>query len=147
MAKPFSIFEVSYEVCNKVGGIYSLLKSKAPYMVREYGSEYLAVGPYMPDSAAAEFQEKDTPEDVAPVVDELLSKGIKCHCGVWLTEGRRNALLLDYSGYFHEANAIKKRLWEFAKVDSLYADSWFVDPLVWSTAVGFLLDRILNRRD
>ncbi|MFH1126468.1 MAG: glycosyltransferase [Candidatus Altiarchaeota archaeon] len=143
MAETFLI-EVSYEVCNKVGGIYSLLKSKAPYITREYGRNYLAIGPYFHDKAVVEFDEQDPPERLVNTIEELVASGIKCHYGRWLIDGTPNAILVDHTGYFKELDYIKKSLWEFAKVDSLFADNWFNDPVVWSTAVGVLLDRMLT---
>ncbi|MFH0860280.1 MAG: glycogen/starch synthase [Candidatus Altiarchaeota archaeon] len=146
MVKPNLLFEVSYEVCNKVGGIYALLRSKAPYVLREYGDDYVMVGPYVQNNAAVEFEEQMTPEELSDVVDDLLKLGIKCHYGRWQMDGKPKAILVDHSGYMHEADDIKAGLWEYAQVDSLNADNWFTDPLVWSTTVGMLLERIVKKR-
>jgi len=146
MTKNFLI-EVSYEVCNKVGGIYTLLQSKTPYVMQEYARNYVLVGPYVHSKAVIDFEEQDLPDELIGVIDGLLAENIKCHYGRWLIEGTPNAILVDYSGYAGEADAIKKRLWEFAGVDSLFADAWFNDPLVWSTAAGILIDRMFKAKD
>ena len=39
------VIEVGWEVCNRVGGIYTVLRTKAPQMVAEYGDRYVMVGP------------------------------------------------------------------------------------------------------
>ena len=61
MTKADVVFEVSFEVCNKVGGIYNVIKSKAAQMMKKY-KNYYAIGPYYPDKAA-----KETINEVCPV--------------------------------------------------------------------------------
>ncbi len=139
------LFEVSYEVCNKVGGIYAVLTSKSSYVGEKYGDNYFFVGPYFPEQAAIEFEEQAAPDEIAGVIDELVKEGIKCHYGKWVIDGKFNTLLIDYSGYFHQTDNIKKMMWEFAQVDSLYADSWFNDPIVWSTAAAVVMERIIKK--
>ncbi|MCC7409628.1 MAG: hypothetical protein IT442_16305, partial [Phycisphaeraceae bacterium] len=39
------LVEVSWEVCNQLGGIYQVLRSKAPSMVNRWGNRYCMVGP------------------------------------------------------------------------------------------------------
>ena len=56
------LFEVSWEVCNKVGGIYTVIKTKVPQMQRRYGSSYILVGPYFHDRVKGEFEETIPPE-------------------------------------------------------------------------------------
>ena len=54
------LFEISWEVCNKVGGIYTVLKSKAREAIREFGDEhYLSIGPLL--VANPEFQPEEDP--------------------------------------------------------------------------------------
>ena len=52
------LFEVSWEVCNKVGGIYTVVMSKAAKMVEAYGENYFMVGPYFASKATGHFQEE-----------------------------------------------------------------------------------------
>ena len=49
------LFEVAWEVCNQVGGIYTVIRSKVPQMTLQWGSDYCAVGPYTPNNT--EFEE------------------------------------------------------------------------------------------
>jgi glycogen(starch) synthase len=144
MTKPGFLVEVSYEVCNQVGGIYTLLASKAPHMAGEYGKNYLLIGPYVHEKAVLEFEEQNPPAQLAGVIDGMMQYGVKCHYGRWLIDGSPNAVLVDYSGYYRNADDIKKGLWEFAGVDSLFSDSWYTDPLVWSTASGLLIEKLVG---
>ena len=73
-------FEVSWEVCNKVGGIYTVVKSKAAKMVEFYGLDYFMIGPYFPSaSIPADFHEEVPLEFCKTSFDELKKYGIICH--------------------------------------------------------------------
>jgi glycogen synthase len=138
------VFEVSYEVCNKVGGIYTVIKSKAARMVEEYGEGYYAVGFYQPSQARLEFDEAVPPAGVAKAFKRLESEGIKCHFGVWLTAGRPKVILVDVRGYTASINDLKKHLWENYQIDSIRSDAWFNDPMLWSTATGRLIEELIK---
>ena len=139
-------FEVSWEVCNKVGGIYTVITSKILPMLKYY-SNYYAIGPYFPGKNISDkFQEKEIPDFIKEIFENLHKIGITCHFGVWLTEGEPNTILVDYSNYQHNLNNIKKENWDNYKIDSL--DTQFHDydePILWSTCVGMLLEQIKNK--
>ena len=44
---PYTLFEVSWEVCNKVGGIHTVVSTKAKSLVERFGDDYVAVGPWV----------------------------------------------------------------------------------------------------
>ena len=50
------LVEVAWETCNQVGGIYTVIRTKVPSMVEKWGEDYLLLGPYFPQTAAAEFE-------------------------------------------------------------------------------------------
>ncbi len=142
-AKAEFFFEVSWEVCNKVGGIYTVVKSKILPMKKFYGDKYFAIGPYFMDKAAGQFQELLPPTQLKNIFEKLKSEGIYCHFGTWLVPGDPKTILIDYSEFSKNTNDIKKKLWEEYKIDSLnteYHD--FDEPVVWSFAVGRLLEEI-----
>jgi len=138
------VFETSFEVCNKVGGIYTVIRSKAAQMVGQYGEGYCAVGYYEPAQARLEFDENTPPAGLAKAFKRLEAEGIRCHFGVWLIPGRPNAILVDAKNYAVDPNDIKKRLWEDYNIDSIKSDAWFNDPMVWSTAIGRLLEELIK---
>ncbi|MCX6695451.1 MAG: glycogen/starch synthase [Candidatus Altiarchaeota archaeon] len=143
---PDFVFEVSYEVCNKVGGIYAVLKSKAAYMTSRYGDGYYAIGYYDPAKARVDFDEEKAPEDVTEIFKKLESEGIRCYYGRWLISGRPRTILVDSINYSRKINEIKTRLWEDYKVDSINSDQWFNDPVLWSHAVGILIEELAKTK-
>ena len=143
MNKGNCLFEVSWEVCNKVGGINTVIKSKAPHLVKQYKDNYCLIGPYFPEKTVIEFQEKIPPDKLHNIFESLHRKGIVCHYGKWLIEGEPNTILVDYTGYIHKNNEVKAKLWERYKIDSLgtyFHD--FDEPILWGYTVGKLLEEI-----
>lgn len=135
-------FEVSYEVANKVGGIYAVIASKSEQMIKYYGKNYYTIGYYNPEKAGVDFEEKD-PAEFKKTFAKLEKMGIKCYYGIWASaRGRPNCILINVDGYKHRINDIKGELWFKYKIDSLHSDSWFGDPVAWSYAAGILLEQL-----
>ncbi|MBU0980315.1 MAG: glycogen/starch synthase [Nanoarchaeota archaeon] len=141
--KPKHVFECSWEVCNKVGGIFTVVKSKAALMVEHYGDGYFMVGPYFADKVHGEFMEEVPSPVFKAVFEELAKEGIMCHFGKWLVEGEPKIILIDFTNFTYEANAIKARLWQEFRIDSMGTQFHdFDEPIIWSTAVGKLLEKL-----
>lgn len=89
------LFEVGWEVANKSGGIYTVLRSKVPVTVEEYGERYCLIGPYMANAAAVEFEELAPPKPFGEAVKKMQSQGVVLHFGRWLVPGNPYALLFE----------------------------------------------------
>jgi glycogen synthase len=139
------LFEVSWEVCNKVGGINTVIKSKIPQTVSRYGDKYCLVGPYFHDKVKGEFEELVLPEEYREGSEALKGIGIVPHYGKWLTEGSPNTLLLDFQPFFERKDEVKKKLWDMYKIDSLNSSNEFDEPAVWGWAVGIIIESFFNR--
>lgn len=142
------LFEVSWEVCNKVGGIYTVVKSKIRPTSKYYGQDYYVIGPHFVDKATGEFQEMIPPVGIRDVFSKLKDRGIICYYGAWLVPGEPQTILVDFTGYAKNANEIKKELWDKYRIDSLgtqYHD--FDEPVVWAYTVGILLEEIAKLSD
>ncbi len=140
------IFEVSFEVANKVGGIYRVLESKASEMVNYYGDNYFLIGPYFPEKARGEFKDEIPDKKMKDIFSALEQEGIKCHLGRWMVKGKPRAILVDFQDYLKDTDYIKGELWEKHGIDSLNSDSTFDHPVVWSYAVGKLIERLSEGR-
>src|SRR3989344_6663694 len=136
MANNYFLIESSWEVCNKVGGIYTVITSKAPHMVKQCGEDFLFVGPYFEDKARSELQEEKPKGAIAKAIKVLQEQGLQAHYGTWLTEAEPKAVLIDFSPWRNRADDIKKTLWEKFGVDSLGAPDDFNEPIVWAWAVA-----------
>jgi glycogen(starch) synthase len=133
------LFEASWEVCNKVGGIYTVLMSKAEKMIENYPN-YYPVGPFFPGKAVPEFIEKQAPKELKNVFDVMSSRGIECHFGKWLVKGEPDAILIFPRHLYDVTGDLLSGLWNDFRVDSYGSGSDYTDPVVWSTAVGMFLE-------
>ncbi len=143
MQKPDFIFEVSWEAVNKVGGINTVIASKAREMVKNYGSNYFLIGPYFKDKIIGQFEEIQAPEYFATIFTNIEKKGVKAHFGKWLIEGEPLVILLEFDALMPYLDSIKKELWDFYQVDSLGAGTDFNDPIVWGFGVGKFLEEFI----
>lgn len=142
------LFEASWEVCNKVGGIYTVIMSKAALINEKYKG-YFLVGPYFEDKAKEVFVEQETPAELRRVFDELTKEGILCHFGVWQIKGEPKVILIDFQGFAHRKNELKGFYWNDYKIDSIKSGWEFEEPMMWSTAVGKLIEKycLYNNKD
>lgn len=143
-AKADFLFEVSSEVCNKVGGIYTVVVSKVELM-QKYYPNYFLVGPYYKDKADIEFKEEAAPDYLQRAFDSIKSKGIICHYGKWMVAGNPNVILVDYFEFYNTSkNDVKRDLWEWYRIET-HSIGDFETLLMWSSAVGRVLEAIENQ--
>jgi len=138
------LLEVSWEVCNKVGGIYTVISSKASQCSRIYGDNYFLIGPYFLEKAKGEFEESSPPEYLKGIFESLRSQGLSLHFGKWLLESEPKTILIDFQKLWPKVNDIKGELWKNYQIDSLNAPRDFDEPIVWATAVGMFIDEFVR---
>ncbi len=138
------LFELSWEVCNKVGGIYTVVMSKASLMKKNF-KNYILVGPYFPEKAKFDFEESEAPLEIQSSFDEVSKEGIKCYYGKWKIKGEPFTILIDFKEFLDKKNDIKKELWETYQIDSLKAGWDFEEPMIWSYAAGKVIEKISSR--
>lgn len=110
--EPTVLFEVAWEVCWQLGGIYTVLRSKVNAMLDRWGDRYFLIGPYNPATAAVEFEEQPTEGFIRQTLDRLRNQGIPCHFGRWLIPGRPRVILLDHRARFYRSGEDKYLLWQ-----------------------------------
>jgi len=102
MACKAYLFEISHEVARKSGGIYTVLSSKALVTVKEWGDRYALIGPYIPASAALEFDPLPPTKFAGELISTLKQKhGIIVHFGRWLVKGYPRCFLIDPKSSAH----------------------------------------------
>lgn len=146
MPKPNSVVEVSWEVANKVGGIYTVVSGKAQELVEHY-EEYLCIGPLFAENRNFEFREQAAPAHIRNIIHELRDVGIQCVYGKWTVRGEPCAVLIDARQAHFDLDSIKGMLYEDFGIDSLRAAGDFDEPLRWAWAVGMFIERLQSSRD
>lgn len=88
--------EVAWEVCNQVGGIYTVIRSKAPAMMQSWGGHYCMIGPYLNKSIQAELEPLDDTADIFGLAAaSLRKKGFDVIYAEWLITGKPRVVLLN----------------------------------------------------
>ena len=137
------LFEISWEVCNKVGGIYTVVTSKLNSIMKHY-ENYILIGPYTNESIN-NLEVEEVPYNFIDAKHELEKMGIKIHYGTWNIPQRPKVILVEYLNYSSNINNIKGELWEKYSIDSLGSD-WndFDNPILWSWSCGIVIDKLMN---
>ncbi|MEI9917301.1 MAG: glycosyltransferase [Bacteroidota bacterium] len=132
---PELLIESAWEVCNQVGGIYTVIRSKAPCIMETYTGHYCMVGPYVNKGIQAELEIIDPPSDVFGLAAANLRKrGYDVVDAVWLITGKPRVVLLNPNVVEEKAlNVVKYLLW---KNHSIAIPSSTENPLV-SQVVAF----------
>ncbi len=140
-AKADLCIEVSWEACNKVGGIYTVVKSKVERMLENY-EDYLLIGPYFQDKAKFEVQPKAPPDYLRDIFDDLAKEGIICYFGKWITKGEPSVILIDFHNIIKEKDRLKGDLYRDYGIDSIASHWDFEEPMLWSYAAAKLITKI-----
>lgn len=135
--KPDYIFEVSWEVCNLVGGIYTVLSTKAKTLQKSCKDRVIFVGPDV-------WKEKSSPYFIE---DDNVTKGwlqqvalpydLKVRTGRWDIPGKPIVILVDFTPLLNHKNELYKLMWELYGVDSMpaYGDYDEASAFAWASAL------------
>lgn len=141
---PDYIFESSWEVCNKVGGIYAVLSTRANTLQKKFKDRIIFIGPDC-------WQDKTCPyfkEDLSLFQDwrnEAEKEGLKIRTGRWIIPGNPIAILVDFNKYYKDKNTIYTQLWEDFKVDSLHAYGDYDEASMFSYAAAKVVESFYNK--
>ncbi len=144
MMLPDYIFEASWEVCNKVGGIYTVLSTRAKTLQEQFADHIIFIGPDC-------WTKKECPYFIADDTlfegwkDEALKDGLKFRIGRWDVPGKPVAILVDFQPYFEKKNNIYTWLWENYKVDSLHAYGDYDEASMFSYAAALVVESFYKK--
>ncbi len=138
------LVEVAWETCNQVGGIYTVIRTKVPAMVEKWEQDYLLLGPYFTQTAAAEFEplaiDLETP--VGRAVDWMRAQGMEVHYGNWLITGKPKIVLFDLASLMNEVDIIKGRIWENHKISTLGVEELVNQTIVFGELIRLFLSQL-----
>ncbi|EDO43220.1 predicted protein [Nematostella vectensis] len=145
---PYFTFEVSWEVANKVGGIYTVIRSKAATSVDIHGDNYCMMGIY--NKAQCNMEVEMTEPDMKAMKGALKcmrNKGVQVHFGRWLIEGYPKVVLFDIGSVYHKLNKWKADLWENCHIGLPDGDTEANDSLVLGCLVAQFISEFRSRFD
>lgn len=139
------IFEVAWEVCCQAGGIYTVLRSKAPAAVRRWGDSYWLMGPYREPGVKIEFEPIAPTGVVKEAIDEVANEGMVIHAGRWLVTGRPQVLLVDLDSIAGSIGQMKYFFWKDHGIGVPDSD-WEVNGIIGLGYVTAAFLSALHRR-
>lgn len=143
---PDYLFEVSWEVCNKVGGIHTVVATKAPTLAKTYKGVYITIGPdlWRASGNNPEFIEQESV--LTPWAQEALQDGVCVRVGRWNIPTSPLVILVDFSPLFARKDEILAKLWEHYGLDSLQGQWDYIEPLLFGYAAGQAIESFVCRR-
>jgi hypothetical protein len=137
---PDYIFESSWEVCNKVGGIYTVLSTRANTLQKTHKDRLFFIGPdFWKDKENPLFTEE---ENLCAAWKEHAGKanGLHVRVGRWNIPGNPIVILVDFFPFFEHKNEIYGKMWENFRVDSLHAYGDYDEASMFSYAAGKVVE-------
>ena len=141
---PEYLFERSWEVCNKVGGIYTVLSTKAHTLQQMFNDKVVFIGPDVWGPANA----PDFIEDDALFADwkkhARTTDKLKMKVGRWNVPGTPPVVLIDFKPFFSDRDAFFYSMWENFRVDSMHAYGDYDESCIFAYAVGKVIESFYN---
>ena len=137
---PDYLFEVSWEVCNKVGGIYTVISTKALYLNSRLGRHHILIGPdvWMETESNPDFEEDQSLYRTWRL--QAASQGIRVRIGRWNVPGRPTAILVDYKQFLPQQNELLTEYWKRFGVDSLTGNWDYKESALFGYAAGKVIE-------
>lgn len=140
---PDYIFESSWEVCNKVGGIYAVLSTRAKTLKEKLGDNLIFIGPDCWGEKTSPYfeEEKNLLKDWKK---KAAAEGLNIKVGRWTVPGNPVAVLVDFQPYYAQKDQIYAKLWEKYQVDSLHAYGDYDEASMFSYAAALVVESYYN---
>lgn len=133
------LFETSWEVCNKVGGIHTVITSKLPSYYQVFGENMIFIGP---DILSNKLTHPEFIEDKNMYQD--WKTNANCHevrfrTGYWNVPNKPKAILIDFTALIPKKDELFTHLWEVFKLDSLSGEWDYIESTLFGYATGMVI--------
>jgi len=140
LLKPDYLFEVSWEVCNKVGGIHTVISTKALSLVSELKDNYILIGPdvWRDTEHNPEFIEDN--QLFSTWKEKAFEEGLIVRIGRWNIPSKPIAIIVDFTKFIPQKDVIFKLFWEEFKLDSITGQWDYIEPALFGYTAGKLIE-------
>ncbi|XP_034434306.1 glycogen [starch] synthase, liver [Hippoglossus hippoglossus] len=139
------LFEVAWEVTNKVGGIYTVIQTKAKITADEWGENYYMMGPYFEQNFKTQVEACEPPNPaIRKAMDALIQNDCQVHFGRWLIEGSPYVILFDISSAGWNLDRWKGDLWQTCNIGLPYDDREANDSLILGSLVAWFFRELTD---
>lgn len=138
--EPEYIFETSWEVCNMVGGIYTVLSTRAETLYKKFNDKLIFIGPDIwKDTESPYFEPSDTLH--CEWKNNFTEKtGLNVRCGRWKIPGNPLTVLVDFTPLLNRKNEIFGHIWDKFGVDSLHGYGDYDESSMFGYATGMIIE-------
>ncbi len=140
MTKPDYLFEVSWEVCNKVGGIHTVISSKAMTLQKKFNDKFILIGPGIWQDVEGNPEFEEDQNLLLSWKQKAYSEGLDFKIGRWKIPGNPIVILVNFSSFFELKDKIFTEFWEKFKLDSLTGGWDYVEPVMFGYAAGKVIE-------
>ena len=139
MITPDYIFESSWEVCNKVGGIYAVLSTRAKTLQDAMPDRIIFIGPDCWNEKSSPYfvEDNDLLADWRKYAEE---GGLKVKIGRWNIPGNPISILVDFKPFYADKDRIYGKCWEDFQVDSLHGYGDYDEASMFSYAAAKVVE-------
>ena len=137
---PDYLFETSWEVCNKVGGIHTVISTKALTLVEMLKSNYILIGPdvWRDTNQNPEFQEDS--QLFKSWRSRAAEEGLGVKIGRWNIAGNPIVIIVDFMTFVPQKDNIFKKFWEIYRLDSISGQWDYIEPALFGYAAGKVIE-------
>ncbi|VEJ19907.1 alpha-glucan family phosphorylase [Capnocytophaga canimorsus] len=140
---PDYIFETSWEVCNKVGGIHTVISTKALSISKKFKDKYILIGPDLWQHTENHEFVEDT-ELFKSWKANTENEGLRVRVGRWNIAGNPLVILVDFSRYFANKNEILRYYWDTYQLDSLNSSWDYIESVLFGYAAAKVIESFVN---
>ncbi|XP_019371226.1 PREDICTED: glycogen [starch] synthase, liver isoform X1 [Gavialis gangeticus] len=142
------LFEVSWEVTNKVGGIYTVIQTKARITADEWGENYFLMGPYFEHNVKTQVEvcEPLNPA-IKKAVETMKGQGCQVFFGRWLIEGSPYVVLFDIASAAWNLDRWKGEFWDASNIGIPFQDREASDAVIFGSLTAWFLKEISSQID
>lgn len=144
IVKPDYLFEVSWEVCNKVGGIHTVISTKAPTITKKYSTNYILIGPDVWRDIHENPEFEEDKQLFKSWKDKATEEGLRIKIGRWKIAGNPIAVIVDFRTFMAQKDDIFKKLWEIYKLDSLSGQWDYIEPTLFGWAAAKVIESFVK---
>ena len=141
---PDYLFEVSWEVCNKIGGIHTVIATKALHMVKTLEQRHILVGPDVLRDAEQNPEFSEDPRLLRSWRAKAAQEGLRVRVGRWNVSGNPIAILVDFSTLIAKKDEIFARFWEQYHLDSISGQWDYIEPALFGYATGKVIESFVR---
>lgn len=133
------LFEISWEVCNKVGGIHTVIATKA-LSLQSAVKNHIFIGPDVWRSVEEHPEFIEDAKLFKEWKEYAASQGLRVRIGHWNVLGKPTAILIDFTPFFAQKDEIFSHFWEKYKLDSLSGQWDYIEPCLFGYAAGKVIE-------